>query len=145
MKDNNTIKLYSVMCGLLVDEQVFSPYPNIDFNYYPDLDKVKSIYNGITGQSFDKKEVMLTRLRGFKTYTKYITQIEMPIDFYNEIMEDEEGFERTEKERQEHLNCMVFSDEVNFDFENVRDEVFELTYKDMKLRVSNLRQYELIK
>jgi hypothetical protein len=58
------IKLYSIVCGLYADEQVFPPYPNIDMNFYPDLNKVQAIYDSITAQSFDQKEVILARMGG---------------------------------------------------------------------------------
>jgi hypothetical protein len=136
-----TIKLYTVTCGLMVNEEIFSPYPDIDMNYYADLEKVKAIYESITAQSFDRKEVMLAKLKGLNTYTKYITQVEMPMDMYEQCFEDEPSFPHTPDERQGFVNSMVFSDEVNHQFDNIKDEVFEIEGGLSHLYIANLRQY----
>ena len=140
MKKN--IKLYSIVCGLYAQEQVFAPYPDVDMNFYPDLKKVQAIYDSITAKSFDQKEVIVARMQGHKTYTKYIIQVEMPFDMYEECFEDEPGFPHTQEERQGFVNSMVFADEVNHQFDNIKDELFEIKGGLSNLHITNLRQYK---
>jgi hypothetical protein len=66
----------------------------------------------------------------------------MPLDMYKECFEDEQGFPHTQEERQGFVNSNVFAGEVNHDFENIKDELFEIKGGLSNLHIVNLRQYK---
>lgn len=137
MQTENFIMLYSCNCGVIVGDDC-DLVANIDFNWYADKEKVLSIYETITAQSFDKKEVFKWRLRGYNQYNKYILQVAMPISLYNELMLDDNV---SEDEKQGYLNDLVFDSSVNWQFENVKDELFEIVGTPLSMQIINLRPY----
>lgn len=135
-KETKTVMLYSVMCGLYVDQSLFSPFPNVNGNYTPDLSLAKERYKNISIEDFDKKEVLLARMKGHKTYNKYIIQVEVPVKIFNRAMRDElvNGYDGA-------INECVWEDKVNWKFDNVLDEVFEIEGGISSLHITNVRKW----
>ena len=59
-----------VSCGLYAEDSLFPPFANVSGDYVTDLNLALETYNSITAQSFDKKEVLLARLKVIKLITK---------------------------------------------------------------------------
>lgn len=141
-----TIKLYQVNCNLLFnnDEEI----PDFTFNientciFQPSLEKAIEIYDGITHDKFDKKEILKAKYRGFgNTYTKYILVIEMPLKLYRKCFLEDNGELCTPEKNIEYINEMVWHNKVNWNFENLKDIVFEIDWITMTFQ--NIRNYEL--
>lgn len=135
-KETKTVMLYSIMCGLYVNQTLFSPFPNFNADYTLDLNLVKERYENISIADFDKKEVLLARLKGHKTYNKYIIQVEVPVNIFNRAMRDEvvNGYVGA-------INDCVWKDKVNWKFDNVLDEVFEIQGGISSLHITNVRKW----
>lgn len=135
-KIKKTIMLYSVMCGLYFEQSLFSPFPNIDGSYKPDFKEALKTYNSITAQSFDKKEVLIARMKGHRTYNKYIIQVEVPMQLFNRAMKQMQEF--VDKEA---INECVWEESVNWKFDNVRDELFDIEGGISSLHITNVREW----
>lgn len=135
-KETKTVMLYSVTCGLYVDQSLFSPFPNVNGNYTPDLDLAKERFQNISIADFNKKDVLLARMKGYKTYNKYILQVEVPVNSFNLAIRDElvNGFDGA-------INECVWEEKVNWKFYNVLDEVFDIEGGISSLHITNVREW----
>lgn len=132
-----TMLLYSVSCGLYEEDSLYPPYPNISDDYIEDLNKAIEIYNSITADSFDKKEVDDANNAGYSTYNKCILCVEMPVSIYEDwCLVDDNGLPLSKEQTQERVNDCVWHESVKF-LDNIKDEVFEI--KNGK--IANLRNW----
>lgn len=141
MGKERTIKLYSVSCGLYAQDSLFVPFANVSGDYVTDLNLALETYNSITAQSFDKKEVLLARMKGYKTFNKTIVCAEMPISIYEDFCLRNDDQELLSKEdAQERTNECVWHQSVKF-LDNIKDEVFDIEGGISSLHITNLRKW----
>lgn len=137
MKKN--IKLYQVFCGLFADDSTFPPYANINNDWQPSKKKAIEIYDSITGNSFNQKEVIEARGLGHKTYNRCITVCEMTLSLYNRALEVDARAKKPIGEPT--LNHYVWTDGVKWDIANLRDEDFTLTGRSGKMKMTATVNY----
>lgn len=95
----------------------------------------------ITAQSFDKKEVLLARMKGYKTYNKTVLCAEMPISIYEDLcIRDDDQELLSKEEAQERTNEYVWHQSVKF-LDNIKDEVFEIEGGISSLHITNVRKW----
>lgn len=141
MKKEKTIKLYSVSSGLYADDSLFPPFANVSGDYVTDLNIAMETHNSITAQSFDKKEVLIARMQGYKTYNKTILCAEMPISIYEDLcLLGDEHEPISKEEAQERTNEYVWHQSVRF-LDNIKDEVFEIEGGISSLSITNVRKW----
>ena len=141
MKKEKTIKLYAVSCGLYAEDSLFPPFSNISGDYVTDLNLALETYNSITAQSFDKKEVLLARMKGYKTYNQTVLCAEMPISIYEDLcIRDDDQELLSKEEAQERTNEYVWHQSVKF-LDNIKDEVFEIEGGISSLHITNVRKW----
>ena len=141
MKKEKTITLYAVSCGLYAEDSLFPPFSNVSGDYVTDLNLALETYNSITAQSFDKKEVLLARMKGYKTYNKTVLCAEMPISIYEDLcIRDDDQELLSKEEAQERTNEYVWHQSVKF-LDNIKDEVFEIEGGISSLHITNVRKW----
>ena len=143
-----TIKLYQVACALFFKNEEyiidFAPTNDELFYFQPDLEKAIEIYDGINHSQFDKKEVLRAKYRGFgNTYSKYILVVEMPLKIYNSCSFEDNGEKCTEEKRLEYINEMVWHEDVNWKFDNLKEKFFDIDWITMSFQ--NFRNFEPLK
>ena len=141
MEKEKTIKLYSVSSGLYVKDSLFPPFANVSQDYITNLNLVLETYESITAQSFDKREVLVERLQGYKTYNKTILCAEMPISIYEDLcFRDDEQELLSKEEAQERTNEYVWHQSVKF-LDNIKDELFEIEGGISSFHITNVRKW----
>jgi hypothetical protein len=143
MKKEKTIELYHVTCGLYAQKSLFSPFANNTGDFLVSKEKAYEIYNGINGDSFDKKEILLQRAKGHTTYNKTMIVVKMPISIYEDFCLTFDGEPVSEEEQQEHINNMAWDESCEFG-DAIEDELFEIEpFKDgfIKPYIKNVRKW----
>lgn len=141
MNTEQSIKLYSLSCGLYVNDSLFAPFANVSANYITDLNLVLKEYESINVESFDRNDVLYARLRGHKTFNKTILCVEMPISIYEDLcLKDDNGDYLTKDEAQYRTNEYVWHESAKF-LDNIKDELFEIDGKISSLEIRNTRSW----
>ena len=141
MKTEKTIKLYSVSCGLYAEDSLFEPFANVSCDYVTDLNLALKTYNSITAQSFDKKEVLIARMKGYRTFNNTLLCAEMPISIYEDLcLRDDDQELLCKEDAQERTNEYIWHQSVKF-LDSIKDDVFEIEGGISSLYITNVRKW----